>query len=121
VEVKMTHVNFNVLDLNRSLEFYKANLGLKEERRKDGDGFTIVFLGDGAGCFQLELTYLHDRTEPYDLGEQEFHLAFMVDDFEAARKLHSGNDCICFENTNMGIYFIEDPDGYWLEIIPAKH
>lgn len=116
----MTHVNFNVLNLQKSLKFYQENLGLKEERRKEGSDFTIVFLGDGQSDFQLELTWLHNRTEPYDLGEAEFHLALVADDFEAAKKLHSDNGCVCFENAAMGIYFIEDPDGYWIEIIPAR-
>ena len=50
----------------------------------------------------------------------EFHLAFQTDDFEAAHALHAEMGCICFENEAMGIYFIQDPDGYWLEIVPAK-
>ena len=57
---------------------------------------------------------------PYNLGDNEFHLAFAVDDMEAALALHKEMNCVCFENKDMGIYFIEDPDGYWLEIVPAK-
>ena len=75
---------------------------------------------DGESGFQLELTQLDEHPEHYDLGGCEFQLAFKVDDYEAAHKLHEGMGCICFENPAMGIYFIEDPDGYWLEIIPAK-
>lgn len=41
-----------------------------------------------------------------------------TDDFDAAHKKHKEMGCICFENEAMGIYFIEDPDGYWLEILP---
>ena len=117
---KFGHVNFNVLDLASSLEFYEKSLGLKEVRRKEGDNFTLVFLGDGRSDFTLELTYLHDRSEPYDLGEGEFHLAFTPDDYEASHKLHSEMGCICYENDKMGIYFIEDLDGYWLEIVPKR-
>lgn len=116
---KMVHFNFNVLNLQKSLNFYEKNLDLKEERRKEGEDFTLVYLGDGQSGFQLELTWLHNRKEAYDIGEAEFHLAFVVEDFAAAKKLHETNGCVCFENQNMGIYFIEDPDGYWLEIIPA--
>lgn len=119
MRAKMVHVNFNVLDLGRSLAFYEKNLGLREERRKEGGDFTLVYLGDGQSGFQLELTWLHDRTEPYDLGEAEFHLAFVTEDFESMKKLHDERGCVCFENKDMGIYFIEDPDGYWIEIIPA--
>lgn len=115
------HFNFNVLNLERSLTFYHDALGHTPVRRKEAaDGsFVLVYLGDGQTDFQLELTWLTDRTEPYDLGEGEYHLAFAVPDMEAAHKLHERMGCICFENPAMGIYFIEDPDGYWLEIIPA--
>ena len=68
----------------------------------------------------LELTWLRDRKEPYDLGEDEFHLAFRVDDYEAAHELHKKMGCICYENPAMGIYFVTDPDNYWLEVIPEK-
>ena len=116
------HFNFNVLDLERSLKFYDEALGLKPVREKLGkkNDFKLVFLGDGVTDFTLELTYLFDRKEPYDLGEQEFHLAFRVDDFEAAHKKHEEMGCICFDNKDMGVYFLEDPDGYWLEILPQK-
>lgn len=116
------HFNFNVFDLERSLKFYDEAFGLKPVREKvasDGS-FKLVFLGDGVTDFQLELTYLCDRTEPYDLGEQEFHLAFVAEDMEKAHALHEKMGCICFENPQMGIYFVEDPDGYWIEVIPPR-
>lgn len=116
------HFNFNVFDLERSLKFYDEAFGLKPVREKvasDGS-FKLVFLGDGVTDFQLELTYLCDRTEPYDLGEQEFHLAFVAEDMEKAHALHEKMGCICFENSQMGIYFVEDPDGYWIEVIPPR-
>ena len=116
------HFNFNVLNLERSLKFYEEALGLKPVREKNAaDGsFRIVFLGDGVTGFQLELTWMTERTEPYDLGEQEYHLAFKTENMEAAHRLHEQMGCICFENPAMGIYFIEDPDGYWIEIIPLR-
>lgn len=116
------HFNFNVFDLERSLEFYDEALGLKPVREKTAaDGrFRLVFLGDGVTDFTLELTWLRDRDTPYDLGEQEFHLAFVADDMEKAHEKHARLGCICFENPKMGIYFIEDPDGYWIEIIPPR-
>ena len=116
---KFFHNNLNVLDLEKSLAFYKEALGLKEVRRKEGKAFTLVFLGDGETSHQLELTYLFDRKEPYNLGENEFHLAFLGEDYAAAHALHEKMGCICYENLEMGIYFISDPDGYWLEILPA--
>lgn len=117
------HNNFNVRDLDKSLAFYKEALGLTEVRRKEAsDGsYIIVFLGDTAGSVhQLELTWLRDWDRPYNLGDNEFHLAFKVDDYEAAHALHEKMGCICFENHKMGIYFINDPDNYWVEIVPAK-
>ena len=117
---RFVHNNINVLDLEKSLAFYEKALGLKEVRRKEKPEFTLVYLGDGLTQHQLELTWLKDRTKPYDLGENEFHLAFETEDFEAAYALHKEMNCICYENKAMGIYFIADPDGYWLEIIPAK-
>ena len=117
------HNNFNVFDLEKSLAFYQQALGLTEIRRvnaKDGS-FILVYLGDGSGSsYTLELTWLRDWDRPYHLGDNEFHLAFKVDDYEAAHALHKEMGCICFENEAMGIYFITDPDGYWLEIVPAR-
>lgn len=116
---KFLHNNINVLDLEKSLAFYAKALGLQETRRKEGDGFTLVYLGDGGQTpHLLELTYLHGRKAPYNLGDNEIHLAFGVDDYEAAHKLHEEMGCICYENPKMGIYFIADPDGYWLEVLP---
>lgn len=118
MKFKFVHNNFNVVDLAKSLAFYREALGLEEVRRMEGEGFTLVFLGDGENGHKLELTHLHERKEAYNLGENEFHLAFAVDDFAAAHELHSKMGCICYENEAMGIYFISDPDGYWLEILP---
>lgn len=114
------HNNFNVLNLEKSLEFYEKALGLKEVRRKvaEDGSFILVYLGDGSSSHTLELTWLRDWDRPYNLGDNEFHLALRVDDFDAAYNLHKEMDCICFENKAMGIYFIADPDNYWIEILP---
>lgn len=117
------HNNFNVINLEKSLAFYKDALGLEEVNRKEAaDGsFVLVYLGDGSSRHTLELTWLRDwEKESYDLGDDEFHLAFETDDMEAAYRKHKEMDCICFENKEMGIYFISDPDDYWIEIIPEK-
>ena len=117
------HFNFNVLDLERSLAFYKQALNLTPAREKNAaDGsFKLVFLKDEADSpFQLELTWMTQRTEPYDLGEQEYHLAFLTDEYDVLHARHEDMGCICFENPSMGIYFIQDPDGYWIEIVPVR-
>ena len=122
MKFKMIHENFNVRDLDVALEFYEKALGLKEIRRKvaEDGSFIIVYVGNDEADFELELTWLAEHPQKYDLGEEEFHLAFRVDDFEAAHNLHEEMGCIAFENHSMGIYFITDPDGYWLEIIPTR-
>jgi lactoylglutathione lyase len=122
MKFRFAHNNFNVLDLEKSLAFYQKALGLRETRRIKAadDSFILVFLGDGETPHRLELTWLRDRKERYNLGENEFHLAFTAEDYEAAHRLHTEMGCICYENPKMGIYFIEDPDGYWLEIVPER-
>ena len=116
------HNNFNVLDLEKSLKFYEEALGLKEARRKvaDDGSFILVYLSDGKTNHTLELTWLRDWDRPYNLGDNEFHLALEVDDFDKAYERHKEMGCICFENKEMGIYFISDPDNYWIEILPAN-
>jgi len=119
---RFVHNNINVRDLNKSLAFYKEALGLEEVRRitpEDG-AFIIVYLGDGESQHQLELTWLRDWERAYNLGDNEFHLAFRTDSFEQAHEKHLQMGCICYENSKMGIYFINDPDGYWLEVLPPK-
>lgn len=117
---QMVHENYNVSNLAASLAFYEKALGLTEQRRKESEHFTIVYLSNAESTFELELTELKEHPQKYDLGECEFHLAFRTDDFAAAHKLHEEMGCICFENPAMGIYFITDPDGYWLEIVPTR-
>lgn len=119
---KFYHNNINVLDLKKSLKFYEESLNLKEIRRKEAkDGsFIIVYLGDSQTDHFLELTWLRDRKEPYNLGDNEFHLALYTDNYEEAFKKHKEMNCVCYVNQDMGIYFINDPDGYWIEIIPIN-
>ena len=119
---KMVHENYNVFDLDKSLAFYEKALGLTERRRKvaEDGSFIIVYVGNDTTPFELELTWTKEYDRPYNLGDEEFHLAFETDDYEAAHKLHSEMGCICFENKDMGIYFIQDPYGYWLEIVPVR-
>ena len=119
---QMIHENYNVKDLERSMEFYKNALGITEKRRIEApDGsFIIVYLGNKTTDFELELTWLRDWDRPYNLGDNEFHLALRVDDFDGAYELHKEMGCICYENKDMGIYFIADPDNYWIEILPQN-
>ena len=119
---RFCHNNFNVLDLEKSIAFYEKALGLKEAKRKTADdgSFILVYLSDGETYHTLELTWLRDWDRPYNLGDNEFHLALEVEDFDKAYEHHKEMGCICFENKAMGIYFISDPDNYWIEILPAN-
>ena len=118
---RIDHVNINVADIGRSTAFYDAAFDLKEVRRNTADdgSYIIVYLSDGAGFF-LELTWLRDKEGPYALGDNESHIAFATDDFDAAYDRHKQMDIICYENKSMGVYFIEDPDGYWQEVKPNR-
>ena len=89
IKARFDHFNFNVFDLEKSLAFYEKALGLKEVRRKvaSDESFILVYLGDTEGHFTLELTWLRDRTEAYNLGECEYHLCVRVPgDYAATRE-----------------------------------
>ena len=120
---KFAHNNINVYDLEKSLAFYEEMLGLKPVKVKEAEdkSFKLVFLGDKEGSeHKLEITWLRDGQNPYEQADNEIHLAFTTDDFEKAYAFHKEKGVVCYENTAMGVYFISDPDGYWLEIVPAK-
>ena len=123
IKARFDHFNINVLDLQRSIAFYEKALGLKDHHRKaasDGS-FILVYLADDQGNFLLELTWLRDRQEAYELGDNESHLCFRVaGDYDAVRAYHKEMGCVCFENEAMGLYFINDPDDYWIEVLPMK-
>lgn len=123
IKSRFDHFNINVLDLEKSIEFYDKALGLKEARRKEAaDGsFVLVYLTDNKTGFSLELTWLKDRQEFYNLGDNEFHLCLRVEgDYEKVRQYHKSMGWVCYENMDMGLYFINDPDDYWIEILPVK-
>lgn len=123
VQSSFDHFNINVTDLSRSIAFYEEALGLHEADRKEAaDGsFVLVYLTDGVSPFLLELTWLRDHEGSYELGENESHLCFRVaGNYDEVRAFHKSMDCVCFENTAMGLYFIHDPDDYWIEILPQK-
>ena len=116
------HFNIDVLNLDKSIAFYEKALGLKEVRRTEaGDGsFILVYLSDSVTNFLLELTWLRDHKAPYDLGENESHLCYRVEgNYDDVRGFHHEMGCVCYENHDMGLYFINDPDGYWIEILPV--
>lgn len=121
---RFDHFNINVMDIDKSIEFYGKALGLKEARRKEAEdgSFVLVYLTDGETSFSLELTWLRDRKEPYELGDNESHLCIKVDgDYDKVREYHKKMGWVCYENTEMGLYFIHDPDDYWIEVLPLHY
>ena len=123
IRARFDHYNINVLDLTRSITFYEKALGLKEVRRKEAsDGsYILVFLGDGVTGFTLELTWLRDWERPYNMGDNEQHLCLRAEgDYDEIRAFHKEMGVVCYENMEMGLYFIIDPDGYWIEILPLR-
>jgi len=118
----LAHSEMHVFDLERSIKFYEQALGLKEVKRHvaEDESFILVFLSDEVSPHIVELTWNRDRDKPYDLGENEIHLAFKVDDFDGAYEMHKGMGLVEYENKQMGVYFIVDPDGYWMEVMANK-
>ena len=121
MKAKMVHRGIHVLELEKSLASSKRafELDVVRELTRAGGSRKIVYIGTDATDFELELVGERDRTEPYDNGSDDTHLAFAVDDIDAARVLHDEMDCVCHELGRDGIYFIEDPDGCCLEIVPS--
>lgn len=117
---KMVHECIHVLDLVASMQFYEEALGLTEMSRIEPEdkSWAIIYLGNETTDFRLELTWNEGRVEPYENGTNDTHLAFAVEDMEEAHRVHEQMGCIVHENKGMGIYFITDPDGCWLEIVP---
>lgn len=92
---------------------------LREMGPEDGL-WTNTFMGNDGVPFEIELTWNRGRVEPYENGGKNSHIAFVVDDFDAAHELHEKMGCIIRENPRMGLYFIADPEGQWIEILPAR-
>lgn len=121
IKSRFDHFNIDVVDLNKSIAFYQQALGLQEHHRKEAEdgSFILVYMTDEQTGFLLELTWLRDHPEPYELGENESHLCMRVaGNYDEIRKYHKEMGCVCYENTEMGLYFINDPDDYWIEILP---
>ena len=127
IATRMLHTCIRVMDLEKSLEFYKNALGLVETRRKDfpEHKFTLVYLSDTPDGYELELTYNYDPEKPYDLGNGFSHVAIGADDIVSLREKHME---MGYEVTDLkGLpgeppryYFVTDPDGYKVEVIINK-
>ena len=122
---KAIHMMIRVGEEARSVAFYRAAFALEVADRFDFDDFTLVYMRNAEADFELELTINKGRTEPYEIGNGYGHLAFCVDDLEAAR-----NRCTAAGLTPKDIkemnhqgrplarfFFIEDPDGHKIEVL----
>jgi lactoylglutathione lyase len=122
---KAIHSMIRVLEEARSVAFYDQAFGLKVADRLDFDSFTLIYLSNTEGGFELELTVNKGRTEPYDLGNGYGHFAVSVDDVvaEHARLTEAGlapRNVVDFRNGDVTVakfFFIADPDGYQIEVI----
>lgn len=121
---KMLHTCIRVMDLEKSLKFYKDALGLVEQKRKDfpEHKFTLVYLSDESGNYELELTYNYNPEKPYELGNGFSHIAVAVDDLEGSREKHKEmgykvTKLMGLPDSPPKYYFVTDPDGYEVEVI----
>ena len=119
--MKLVHTSIHVRDLEKSIAFYKDALGFEIQMEMQLGDDKLVFMGSQDGGAQVELTWLKEQGDKqYDIGEEEvIHLGFHVDNFEEVKLKHQEKGYICFDPDYMPPYFIADPDGYWLEMIPA--
>lgn len=125
---KAIHSMIRVLDLDRSLDFYKQALNLDIADRYDFDGFTLVYLRNDENDFEIELTHNHQQTEPYSHGSGYGHLAVCVDDVALTHSMlaelgYRPADIKEFYRDNAlmaRFFFVTDPDGYKIEFL-EKH
>ena len=128
--MRILHTMLRTGDLDRSIKFYTEVLGMKLLRQKDyPDGkFTLAFIGygDESDNTVIELTY-NWGVDKYDMGEAYGHIAIEVDDvYQAADDIKARGGKILREAGPMNagttiIAFVEDPDGYPIELIGRKH
>lgn len=123
--MKMLHTSITVKDMDRSIDFYTKNLGMKLERRDEirQNNAEIAFLGIAGTDHKIELTWWRDKRD-YAEGDQLDHIAFSVDDLKkAVDSMRKDGVEIAKEPYSLGtsqIAFIKDPNGIWLELIERK-
>ena len=125
---KAIHTMVRVLDLDKSMDFYKRAFGLELAQRFDFDDFTLAYLRNDESEFEIELTWNHGQEEPYTHGSGYGHVALSVEDCDAERERlvaeglnpnpvkqmeHQGQKLAKF-------FFVEDPDGYKIEVVERQ-
>ena len=121
---KLIHSMIRVLDLDRSVRFYKEGFGLEESHRLEFPSFKLLYLRDPESGSELELTWNQGQTEPYTHGSGYGHVAFCVDDIAAHRQMMQRYGyapgevkSLTAPNGSARFYFITDPDGYKVEVL----
>lgn len=124
MKYSFAHVGINVLHLEQSIEFYDKAFGMKEAFRmhpKSNLDMVLCFLSDGHNGTMITLVWYGERKTPYVLGENNVHIALVTDDFEASYKRHKEMGIVSIEEIQKNIYYVEDPDGYEIAIVPANY
>ena len=119
----IAHIGINVLDLDRSVKFYEDVFGMKEVFRmhpKSALDMVLCFLSDRHGGAMITLVWYGERKTPYELGENNVHTALVTDDFEGSYQRHKAMGIVCIEELQKDIYYVKDPDGYEIAVVPAK-
>ena len=121
---KLIHSMIRVLDLDRSVAFYRKAFGLEESHRLEFPTFALLYLRDPESGAEIELTWNKDQVEPYTHGTGYGHVAFCVDGLEAHRQmlLHHGYSAgdiksLSSPKGSARFYFTTDPDGYKIEVL----
>ena len=122
---KAIHTMIRVLDLDRSIDFYKRAFGLDVADRFDFDGFSLVYLRNPENDFEIELTWNADRESPYTHGDGYGHVAVCVDDAhtEHERFVQEGLSPLDVKEFHRDgslmarFFFVQDPDGYKIEVL----
>lgn len=124
MSTKMLHTCIRVKNLEESLKFYQEALGLIETRRMDYPEykFSLVYLSNEIGGYEIELTYNYDVEKPYELGNGFSHIAIGVENLEESRERHIAlgykvTDLKGLPGGEVRFYFVTDPDGYQVEVI----
>jgi lactoylglutathione lyase len=126
MDYQMIHTCIRVMDLEKSERFYQDAFGFEISRKKDypEHKFTLSYMVAPGLPFELELTYNYDRQEPYEMGNGYSHLAVGVADLEASHQRHqerglNPKPLKGLPGSPPKFYFVEDPDGYLVEVVRA--
>ena len=117
---RLEHNCIYVTDMERAAAFYEKALNLKVLRRKSSPALEIAFIGNEDSSQQIEVIHELGRTKPYDHGENSVHFGLRTDDIDAARAMHAEMGCFDHDVPEFGVYYIKDPDGYLIEIMPVR-